>query len=327
RSAPAPGARPRGESRRTPDVRSGSRMARRRPAAASWAARARSRRRGCRSARGAGPARGPARRRAPAPAGPRGCGPRRSPIQRARSRIPRRAAARKRAPPGCARARGRASARGWTGGAPPASGFRRGSPRAGRGRPGDAAIRRRRGRVKWSLLIEKNWPFATTIRPGIMPAMSTVALRSTASPQAEAFVRAFAEMWARPTVEGFAALMHPEVRLVQPLARPARGSHEACEWFGGMLALVPDIRIAVDRWTGPSEGLCVAGTRTATFAGKRVGWSAVDRFRLADGKVLERIASFDPLPLLGAVVARPSGWLRFVRSRLGRRGRSNARVA
>ena len=160
-----------------------------------------------------------------------------------------------------------------------------------------------------------------------MPAMSTVAQRSTASPEAEVFVRAFAEMWDRPTMEGFAALMHPEVRLVQPLARPVHGTHEACEWFVGMLALVPDIRIAVDRWSGTSEALFIEWTATATFAGKPVRWSAVDRFRLADGKVLERIAYFDPLPLLGAVVARPSGWLRFVRSRLGWRGRSTARVA
>jgi len=157
--------------------------------------------------------------------------------------------------------------------------------------------------------------------------MPTVALRSTASPEAEAFVRAFAQMWSRPTVEGFAALMHPEVRLVQPLARPAHGAREACEWFAGMLALVPDIRIAVDRWSGAPEALFIEWTATATFAGRPVRWSAIDRFRLADGKVLERIAYFDPLPLLGAVVARPSGWLRFVRSRLGARRRDTARVA
>jgi ketosteroid isomerase-like protein len=176
-------------------------------------------------------------------------------------------------------------------------------------------------------MIEKNWPFATTIRPVIMPAMPTVALRSTASPEAEAFVRAFAAMWDRPTVEGFAALMHPEVRLLQPLAPPARGVREACEWFAGTLALLPDIRIAVEHWSGTPDALFIEWTATATFAGKPVRWSAVDRFRLGEGKVLERIAYFDPLPLLGAVLARPSGWLRFVRSRLGSRGRSTARAA
>ena len=157
--------------------------------------------------------------------------------------------------------------------------------------------------------------------------MSTVALRATASQEAETFVGAFAEMWNRPTVEGFAALMHPEVQLIQPLAPPARGAREAAEWFAGTLALLPDIRIAVERWSGTPDGLFIEWTATATFAGKPLRWSAVDRFRLADGKVLERIAYFDPLPLLGAVVARPSGWLRFVRSRLGVRGLSTARAA
>jgi ketosteroid isomerase-like protein len=157
--------------------------------------------------------------------------------------------------------------------------------------------------------------------------MTTAVPRAnTPSDDAERFVRAFAAMWDRPTVEGFGALMHPDVRLVQPLARPARGAREACEWFAGMLALVPDIRIAVDRWSGTPDALFIEWTATATFGGKPVRWSAVDRFRLADGKVLERIAYFDPLPLLGVVVRRPSGWLGFVRSRLGARLRGAARV-
>jgi ketosteroid isomerase-like protein len=157
--------------------------------------------------------------------------------------------------------------------------------------------------------------------------MSNVALRATASQEAEAFVRAFAAMWNRPTAEGFAALMHPEVRLVQPLAPPARGAREAAEWFAGTLALLPDIRIAVERWSGTPDELFIEWTATATFAGKPLRWSAVDRFRLADGKVLERIAYFDPLPLLGAVIARPSGWLRFVRSRLAARAKHRPRRA
>jgi ketosteroid isomerase-like protein len=141
---------------------------------------------------------------------------------------------------------------------------------------------------------------------------------------AEAFVRAFAALWDRPTVEGFAALMHPDVRLVQPLAPPARGVAGARAWFAGTLALLPDLRIAVDRWSGTPDALFIEWTATATFAGKALGWSAVDRFQLADGKVLERVAYFDPLPLVGSVARRPAGWLRFVRSRFGARGRAIA---
>jgi SnoaL-like domain len=115
--------------------------------------------------------------------------------------------------------------------------------------------------------------------------------------EAEHFVRAFAALWDRPTLERFRALMHPEVHLMQPLAPPAHGIEAATAWFVGIQDLLPDIRIAVQRWSGTPEALFIEWTATATFGGRPVSWNAVDRFRL-DG---------------------PAGWPHALRARLAPR--------
>ncbi len=137
--------------------------------------------------------------------------------------------------------------------------------------------------------------------------------------EAARFVRAFAEFWDRPTLERFRALMHPEVRLIQPLAPPAHGIEEAAVWFLGIQDLLPDIRIAVQSWSGTSEALFIEWTATATFGGRPVRWNAVDRFRLDGGLARERIAYFDALPLVGTIVTRPAGWPHVLRTRFAPR--------
>lgn len=140
---------------------------------------------------------------------------------------------------------------------------------------------------------------------------------SEPSSEAALFVHAFAAFWDRPTLPAFQALMHPEVRLVQPLAPPAHGLAEASAWFRNTQALLPDIRIAVERWSGTPDALFIEWTATATFGGRPVSWHAIDRFRLDGGKVLERVAYFDSLPLVGTILSRPAGWPGMIRARLG----------
>jgi len=139
--------------------------------------------------------------------------------------------------------------------------------------------------------------------------------------EAELFVRVFAAFWSRPTLEGFLELMHPDVRLVQPLAPPAQGLREAAAWYRGVVDLLPDVRIDVERWSGTPEALFIEWTATATFGGRPVRWQAVDRFRLDGGRVRERIAYFDALPLVGIILGRPSGWPQALRARLAARRR------
>ena len=153
-----------------------------------------------------------------------------------------------------------------------------------------------------------------------MPAMANPMLVATEpSDEAACFVHAFAEFWNRPTLEGFRALMHPDVRLIQPLAPPAQGIEEAGAWFAGIQDLLPDIRIDVQGWSGTPEALFIEWTASATFGGKPVRWNAVDRFRLEGGRVRERVAYFDALPLVGTILSRPAGWPHALRVRLAPR--------
>jgi ketosteroid isomerase-like protein len=140
--------------------------------------------------------------------------------------------------------------------------------------------------------------------------------------EAARFVQAFADFWDKPTLPSFQALMHPDVRLIQPLAPPARGLAEASAWFESTKALLPDIRITVDRWSGTADALFIEWTATATFGGRPVSWHAVDRFRLEGGKARERVAYFDALPLVGTILSRPAGWPGLIRARLSRGGSS-----
>jgi ketosteroid isomerase-like protein len=134
--------------------------------------------------------------------------------------------------------------------------------------------------------------------------------------EATDFVRAFADFWSAPTAERFRALMHPDVHLVQPFAPPAQGIEAAVAWFTATQALLPDIRITVRSWSGTPEALFIEWTASATFGGKPVTWDAVDRFRLEGGRVRERVAYFDALPLVGMILTRPAGWLHALRTRL-----------
>ncbi len=159
----------------------------------------------------------------------------------------------------------------------------------------------------------------------IMPAMATPQLRRDEhDSEAARFVRAFAGFWDRPTDAGFRALMHPDVRLVQPMAPPAHGIDAACAWFAATQALLPDLRIEVTRWSGTPEALFIEWVGRATFQGRPVRWQAVDRFRVEGGTARERVAYFDPLPLLGVIARAPSGWARVVRSLWGQRRRARA---
>jgi ketosteroid isomerase-like protein len=144
-------------------------------------------------------------------------------------------------------------------------------------------------------------------------------LATEAADEAARFVRAFAKFWNAPTPERFRALMHPDVRLIQPLAPPAQGIEAAVAWFTGTQALLPDIRIAVRSWSGTPEALFIEWTATATFGGRPVSWNAVDRFRLEGGLVRERVAYFDALPLVGTILARPAGWPHALRTWLAAR--------
>jgi ketosteroid isomerase-like protein len=129
------------------------------------------------------------------------------------------------------------------------------------------------------------------------------------------FVDGFRRFWAAPTLAGFDELLADDVTLVQPLAPVMRGLPAVRAGFAPIFAWLPDLRGEVDRWSVDGDVLFIEFRLRATLGGRPIEWPVVDRFVLgADGKATSRVSYFDPLPLLGAALARPSGWLQLLRS-------------
>jgi ketosteroid isomerase-like protein len=135
-------------------------------------------------------------------------------------------------------------------------------------------------------------------------------------------VRAFAEHFATgwraggPAdrfVEHFAAVMSPDVVLIQPLARTVRGQRGMRGVFAPIFAAIPDLRGEVQRWGETEDGLLIELTLRGTLDGRPIEWTVCDRIVLREGLMVERRSYFDPLPLMRAVVSRPRAGLRLLR--------------
>lgn len=136
--------------------------------------------------------------------------------------------------------------------------------------------------------------------------------------EASRFVEQFAAAWARPTAERLAALLHPEVRLSAPMMRTTTGREASREELRRLIALWPDVRVEVERWSATDDFVFIEITMHATVAGRPLRIPAIDRFVLRDGLAMERVTYVaEPLSLLASVLMRPSGWLRWWRSGVG----------
>jgi hypothetical protein len=135
--------------------------------------------------------------------------------------------------------------------------------------------------------------------------------------EAAQFVQAFAKVWAHPTMEGFARLLHPDVRLAAPMMKTTVGRDAGLEELGRLLWLRPDVRIEVNRWGARGDVVLIELTLMATVGGRLLRVPAVDRILLKDGLVLERVTYADPIPVLLTLLRHPRDFLRWVRSRWG----------
>lgn len=138
------------------------------------------------------------------------------------------------------------------------------------------------------------------------------------SGEAEAFVERFAAAWADPSPERLNALLHPQVRLVQPLEGELRGHEAVTAMWGRSFGLMPDLRGEVLDWAERDGFLVISIRLHGTLGGRPVEWISSDHVRLEDGLVRERIAHFDPLPLVGSVLRNPRVWPRFAALQLRR---------
>lgn len=132
------------------------------------------------------------------------------------------------------------------------------------------------------------------------------------------FVDAFRRFWATPSLDGLDALLDPGIVLVQPLSRPARGLAAAKRQFARIFALIPDLHAEVDGWSAAGETIFIEFRLIGTLGGRRLEWPAVDRFRVPGTRATLRVSYFDALPLVGALLTRPSSWPRLARSGLWR---------
>ena len=134
-----------------------------------------------------------------------------------------------------------------------------------------------------------------------------------------AFVARFADGWARPERgDRLLPLLHPDVRLVQPLEDEVRGLDAVRSLWSRTFGLIPDLRGEVLRWAERDGFLVIELRLCGTLGTRPVEWVTSDHIRLEDGLVRERVAHFDPTPLVVATLRSPRLWPRFLRMRLGR---------
>jgi hypothetical protein len=140
----------------------------------------------------------------------------------------------------------------------------------------------------------------------------------TTNGQAADFVERFATAWASPTPDRLNSLLHPDVRLVQPLEGELRGQAAVASMWRRVFGLIPDLAGEVVDWA-ERDGFLVISIRLRGTLGRRpLDWISSDHIRLEGGLARERVAYFDPLPLVAAVLRSPRLWPRFAALQLRR---------
>jgi hypothetical protein len=159
--------------------------------------------------------------------------------------------------------------------------------------------------------------------------VKTATENGTATRTAAEWVEEFAAGWRAPTdadsfCDHFDRVLDDEIRLIQPQLPETVGKRAFREEFARPLFdLLSEIRGTVESWASRSEGdeevVFIQLTIRAKLAGGRqVALHTIDKITLNNGVAVERVASLDPLELLGGVALSPRSWPTFVRARLGR---------
>lgn len=128
------------------------------------------------------------------------------------------------------------------------------------------------------------------------------------------FVRRFQTIWARPDPEALNGLVHADIEFIQPMETPVHGHREAAAFWRRLLTLIPDVRGEVISWGLREDRLYLEFRMRGTLGGKPIQWVVLDRILLEDGRVRQRIAYFNPLPLVHAVITRPRAWPAYLRA-------------
>jgi hypothetical protein len=159
--------------------------------------------------------------------------------------------------------------------------------------------------------------------------MATATATGTGTRTAAEWVEGFAAGWRAPAdpesfCEHFDPLLDDDIRLIQPQLPEVVGKRAFRDDFARPLFdLLHEIRGTVGSWASRTEGeheivFIELEIRARLAGGRRVTLRTTDKITLREGRAIERIASLDPLDLLGGVLLSPRSWPTFIRARLGR---------
>jgi SnoaL-like domain len=117
---------------------------------------------------------------------------------------------------------------------------------------------------------------------------------------AQAFVESWSKVWhgRDSDPQRYMELLHEGCPLINPLNTVTR--EELPEFFEGVLAIEPDIRVVPTRWAETDDGVLIEWVNTGTLHGDPFELRGADRYTLRDGKATEGYAYFDPRPFLDA---------------------------
>jgi ketosteroid isomerase-like protein len=126
------------------------------------------------------------------------------------------------------------------------------------------------------------------------------------------FVRRFDTAWSRPSPDALNELVHSDIEFIQPMEAPVHGHRDAAAFWRRLLTLIPDLRGEVISWGFRGQHVYLEFRMFGTLGGKPFEWVVLDRIVLEDGRVRQRVAYFNPMPLVLAVLARPRSWLPYL---------------
>jgi ketosteroid isomerase-like protein len=143
------------------------------------------------------------------------------------------------------------------------------------------------------------------------------------------WVEGFAAGWRAPTdpesfCDHFDLYLADDIRLIQPQLPETTGKRAFREEFARPLfELLDDVRGTVESWASREEGdrevvFIQLTIRARVRGGRPVELHTIDKITLLDGLAIERVASLDPLEMLGPIALSPRAWPAFLRARLGR---------
>jgi ketosteroid isomerase-like protein len=121
-------------------------------------------------------------------------------------------------------------------------------------------------------------------------------------------IEKFTHAWAHPEVDRFVQLLHPQVRLLQPVTKPILGRDAARREFTRLLEWLPDLRGTVDHAAADRDVALIAWRLRFALGGRPVELRIVDRIVVADGLIREREAYYDSLGLMILLLGRPRSW-------------------